>query len=123
MRKGFCEVCGPPRKAEFTICRVTRSGRRAERSLCGICAKDAERIALGDTGFPLTDLFTALVTERSGAGIGQNRTKVCPSCGNTEKEATEAGMVGCPLCYSVFRDEIAEVIRKLHGPDAARGLA
>ena len=116
MRKGFCEVCGPPRKAEFTVSRVSEAGRRAERSLCGRCANDAERIIFGDSRFPLTDLFAALVPRGPAAGIGVDRTKVCPSCGNTEQEVTETGTVGCTTCYSVFRDEIAGVIQKLHGP-------
>ena len=116
MRKGFCEVCGPPRKAEFTVSRVSEAGRRAERSLCGRCAKDAERIIFGDSRFPLTDLLAALVPRGPVAELGADRTKVCPSCGNTEQEVTETGTVGCTTCYSVFRDEIAEVIRKLHGP-------
>ena len=116
MRKGFCELCGPPRRAEFAVCRASAGGRRAERSLCETCARDAERIIFGAGGLPLTDLLKVLILERPASGNEENRTKVCPSCGNSADEVKEAGAVGCPMCYSVFRDEIAEVIRKLHGP-------
>ena len=116
MRKGFCELCGPPRRAEFAVCRASAGGRRAERSLCETCTRNVERIIFGAGGLPLTDLLKVLILERPASGNEQNRTKVCPSCGNTADEVKEAGAVGCPTCYSVFRDEIGKVIRKLHGP-------
>lgn len=116
MRKNFCELCGPPRRAEFTVSRVSESGRREERNLCEICARDAERIRFGDSRLPLTDLLSVLVLERAETGSEIDRTKVCPSCGNTVQEVTEAGAVGCSLCYSVFQDEIEEMVRRLHGP-------
>lgn len=120
MRKGFCEACGPPRKAEFTVSRISESGKRAERSLCARCAQNAERIIFGDTRFPLTDLYSALVTQSPAFDARGDRTKVCPECGNSEQEVVEAAEVGCTTCYAVFRDEIAEVIRKIHSPESQK---
>lgn len=118
MRKTFCELCGPPRRAEFTVSRVTGSGRREERNLCGQCARDAERIVFGESRLPLADLLDVLITERAAAGSDIDRTKVCPTCGNTEQRVLEAGEVGCPACYAVFRKEIDRIVRALHGPSA-----
>lgn len=118
MRKGFCELCGPPRRAEFTVCKVSEAGRREERNLCGICARDAERIVFGDSRLPLADLLRVLVLEKSRQDSELDRTKVCPACSNTEQEVREAGVMGCSVCYSVFREEIEDVIRQLHGPSA-----
>jgi protein arginine kinase activator len=114
MRKSFCELCGPPRRAEFTVCKISDAGRREERNLCGQCAKDAERILFGDSRLPLTDLLNVLVLERSGSESDSDRTKVCPSCGNSVQRVLEAGEVGCSTCYSVFRKEIDEVVRAMH---------
>ncbi len=118
MRKSFCELCGPPRRAEFTVCRVTGTGRREERNLCGQCARDAERVLCGESRLPLADMLNVLITERAASMSGGDRTKVCPTCGNTEQRVLEAGEVGCPSCYSVFRKEIDEIIRALHGSNA-----
>ncbi|HUV04643.1 MAG TPA: hypothetical protein VMX94_06000 [Armatimonadota bacterium] len=115
MRTGHCELCGPPRRTEFVVYLVSKAGRRAERRLCETCARDAERILFGDSGLLLTDLLKVLVTESSVAESEQNRTKVCPVCGNTIEEVEQGGMVGCSMCYTVFRTELDRVIRELHG--------
>lgn len=38
-------------------------------------------------------------------------SNVCPSCGWSEKQWEETLMVGCPLCYEVFSDQIDLVVR------------
>lgn len=112
-RDQICEVCGRP--AEFIVYSVSRSGRQNERGLCEACCADAERVLLGADGPPLVELFRGLVWDAPDSENGENRTKVCPSCGNTLDEVIEFGMVGCFTCYMVFRDQIDKVIRKLHG--------
>ena len=116
----LCESCRR-RSAEFTVCRVSGTGQRAERRLCETCTRDSERILFGDRGLPLTDLLKALVIEPSVSEGRENRTKVCPSCGNTVDEITGAGMVGCAVCYMVFREEIDQVICQLHGRPPGQG--
>jgi len=115
MRAGYCESCGPPRRAEFVICRVSKAGRRAERRLCETCAGNSERILFGDSGLLLTDALKTLATECSASENERNRTKVCPVCGNTIDEVEQGGMVGCSTCYTVFKAEVDRVIRELHG--------
>lgn len=114
MRKSFCELCGPPRRAEFTVCKISDAGRRGERNLCEQCVRDAERILFGESRLPLTDLLNVLITERAGRESDSDRTKVCPSCGNTVQTVLETGGVGCSTCYSIFRKEIDEVVRAMH---------
>jgi protein-arginine kinase activator protein McsA len=70
---------------------------------------------MGDSGLPLADLLETLVIERSVAQSEQNRTKVCPNCGNTVDGVEQAGEVGCSVCYMVFAKEIDRVVRELHG--------
>jgi len=115
MYRGYCESCGSPRRVEFVVYRASKAGRRAERRLCETCARDSERILFGDSGLLLTDLLKALATECSVSENEQDRTKVCPSCGNTVDEVEQGGMVGCSMCYTVFRAEVDRVIRELHG--------
>ena len=110
-RARICESCRRE-PAEFTVCLTSKSGRRGEQDLCGICARDRERVLFGDGGLLLTELLQA---ERFSANGEQNRTKVCPHCGNTVNKIIEAGEVGCAMCYVVFRDEVDKVIQELHG--------
>ena len=114
MRRELCESCGG-KPAEFSVSRVSKTGRRGERSLCESCARDSERVLFGDSGLLLTDMLKTLVMARSSSESGGNRTKVCPNCGNTVGEVKEAGIVGCSMCFMVFRDEIDRVIEELHG--------
>lgn len=114
MRPKLCESCRRE-PARFSVCRVSKSGRREERNLCEACARDSERILFGDRGLLVTECLQALVIERSSVEGEQNRTKVCPDCGNTVNVIEESGDVGCAMCYTVFRTEIDRVIRALHG--------
>jgi protein arginine kinase activator len=40
--------------------------------------------------------------------IGQ--TKACPSCGFTSEDLRKTGRLGCPDCYAVFSEMLADVI-------------
>lgn len=117
MRKDHCELCGPPAEAEYLVCSVSDSGRSPARRLCGNCARDCERIVFGDGGLSVTEALTTLVVEPMSLQSEQNRTKVCPVCGNGVSDVLEAGMTGCSTCYTVFRTEVDGVISQLHGAD------
>jgi protein-arginine kinase activator protein McsA len=120
MHRRFCESCGKG-QAEFIVCRASDAGGRTEQYLCEACARDAEHVMFGVSGLPMTDLLRALVVERPGSEIEQTRTKVCPGCGNTIDEVTESAMVGCAMCYSVFRNEIDRIVQEMHGHSFGQG--
>lgn len=110
-----CEWCGKP--AEYRVFIASEKGRQGERVLCEACARDSERILFGDSGLPMPDLLKALVLERLFSEIETDRPERsgCPRCGNTMQELAESAMVGCSVCYMVFRDEVDRLIRELHG--------
>lgn len=113
-RSRLCESCGCE-PAEFVVYRLSVTSRRAERNLCEACARQQERILFGNSGLSLTDLVRVLSAGCSASQGANNRTKVCPYCGNTQDEVEQAGMVGCSMCYIVFEAEVDRVIRFLHG--------
>lgn len=39
--------------------------------------------------------------------------KVCPRCGTTFEEYRRTGLLGCPVCYRFFRDQLIPSIRKV----------
>ena len=108
-----CEWCG--KEAQYKVFIASKNDRRDEQDLCEACARDSERVLFGDSGLPMPDLLKALVLERSTSESERDRTKECPRCGNTREELAESAMVGCSVCYMVFRDEIDRLVRELHG--------
>ncbi len=113
MRPRLCESCRS-RPAEYAVSRVVGGHTRQESRLCASCAANSERIRFGDRGLLLTDLVQSMLADASLADDGANRTKVCPGCGNTLDETRETGMLGCSMCYVVFRDEVHALIAELH---------
>lgn len=37
----------------------------------------------------------------------RNEVGPCPHCGCTQNQWKETGLVGCPLCYEVFRKDLS----------------
>ena len=108
-----CAVCGRP--ADCLVYRESSGGRREESQLCWPCARNRERILCGDGRLMASDVLLALIENRLVSAESRNRTKVCPVCGNTADGVLESGVVGCSECYEVFRDEIKQIVRDLHG--------
>jgi protein arginine kinase activator len=42
---------------------------------------------------------------------------ICPQCGLSIGEFHKTGRLGCSECYTVFRDELMPVFRRIHGHD------
>ncbi len=114
MRTEVCEACRR-QPAGFAVCKVVGSNTYRERHLCISCARDSERIQCGDSGLSLTDLLNTFIVQSNVAEEASTRTKVCPGCGNTFDETQNTGMLGCSMCYTVFRDYVDSAIGKLHG--------
>jgi protein arginine kinase activator len=109
----LCELCGCE-PAEFVVRLVTEISQGAEQNLCESCAVNRERILFGSSRLPLTALVKTLAARVESPENDDNRTKVCPFCGNTADEVERAGIVGCSTCYAVFQAEVDRVIRILH---------
>lgn len=120
MRQRLCESCRT-NPAEFTVRRIVGGRTRQERGLCASCAANSERVRFGNKGLLLTELLQSIQADRSFADDGADRTKVCPGCGNTVDGARETGMLGCCMCYVVFRDEVDNLIAELHGYAPGQG--
>lgn len=120
MRAGLCELCRK-RQAEFVVCKISGNERREERQLCAKCTGDREKIIYGNSGLLLTELVNIHLSKLSASSKEQNRTKVCPNCGNTIENTRQTGMVGCPTCYIIFEEEVGAIIAELHGYTVSRG--
>lgn len=41
--------------------------------------------------------------------------KICKACGMSLAEYERTGLLGCPSCYDVFKEELMPVIDRIHG--------
>lgn len=41
--------------------------------------------------------------------------KICPECGTRLSHFYKTYMLGCPKCYSSFREELSPVLKEIHG--------
>lgn len=45
----------------------------------------------------------------------QNKVKQCPKCKMIFSKYQESGLLGCPACYAVFREELLPYVLKIQG--------
>ncbi|MCD7729463.1 MAG: hypothetical protein LUI60_06075 [Clostridia bacterium] len=45
----------------------------------------------------------------------KHRKTVCPVCGMHYSEFERTGLLGCPVCYDVFKDELLPYIERIQG--------
>ncbi len=81
-------------------------GERCELHLCAQCAYEA----FGE--------FEQNVQNASLYGLfgdGEREEKVCPSCGLRFSDYEKTGLLGCPSCYDLFKEELLPYIARIQG--------
>lgn len=106
-----CDFCDS--KATVFLTQLIE-GQMKKVCLCDDCAK--ERGVTDPTGFSLADLLLSGLpggpgTHSPGAPA---RGKVCPTCGFTLDDLNRVRRFGCGDCYTVFRDEVSQMLRGMH---------
>ena len=107
------------------------NGKARAYSLCGECATklreqgELQQISSMLGGF--VSPFTSLQDELFGgffgipSTVGASTKKKCAACGSTYGEIASCGRVGCPECYTTFRDELSKTVRSIHGTTTHNG--
>lgn len=104
----LCRNCGK-RQATTHIKQII-NGEVQEYHLCSECAAK-----LGVTSFnpfEMSDLWGSLFSAPSQTAA---ETQRCGFCGSLFSEIAKKGRLGCPQCYSVFREQLLPSLRKMHG--------
>ena len=100
-----CDKCGAPSVYHSTL---IVNGVSQKTSLCRDCAiKEGvfnQRTSLFD------DVFNSFVDM---LGYEQIENVVCPVCKTSLRELKSTGKLGCPNCYEMFREEIANIIKRI----------
>ena len=107
-------LCSKCHKNEATVYyKQNINGEVKEYALCPECAAESE------LGFTPLNLFGSMFAPPKV----KRETKHCTLCNSTFEEIKQRGKVGCAECYSVFRDELAPMIRNIHSGAAHCGRA
>ncbi len=112
-----CDVCGK-RKATVHLTEIVDE-QMTEMHLCESCAR--EKSIQMEQQFGLADLLAGL------ADFGQQvkdieKVKIkCLNCGLGYEDFRKFGRLGCGECYTVFREHLANLLKKIHGSNRHLG--
>ncbi len=102
-----CDVCS---KAATVFLTQIINGQMTTVNLCDACSK--EKGVTDTMGFGLAEAFV-------GPGSGATTRTIasdlaCPECGFTQSQLKKIGRMGCPECYSTFRDGLDNLLTAMH---------
>jgi protein arginine kinase activator len=120
----LCEKCKQrPATVHFT---QIINNEKLEQHLCEECSQEYSNISFnftGDQGLSINKFLANLLN------YDNNFTKVeqdyqsgrCENCGVTYNQFTQGGKLGCSECYTVFRDRLESLLRRIHGNGLHKG--
>ena len=99
-----CDVC--EKEATVFLTQII-NGQMTTVNLCEECSK--AKGVTEETGFGLAEAF---LTPSHRAE--ESMEVVCDSCGFTASQLKKIGRMGCPECYSAFREGLDGLLRNMH---------
>lgn len=100
------------------------NGKETKYALCNDCANEVEKENNSFFADPLGGNLLGSLFAGVAPKIQQKKAeKKCSLCGATFRQLAENGKVGCPACYTSFREELAPTLKRLHGAAVHRGRA
>ncbi len=113
----LCEECGV-NEACYTIS-VMVGGQVTQRHLCADCmAKMNMNLAAGNVKHLLGAIMAAITgghEEESAPDVPPEKDVVCERCGTMLSQFTKSGHLGCPGCYTSFREQLTPMLQQIHG--------
>ena len=110
----LCDICGN-KEATVHLTEIVND-KVTKLHLCEECAK--EKGVEMEEHFGLSDLLAGL------ADLGTNNvepevmdTTKCPSCKFTYQDFKKVGRLGCSECYEAFKNQLAPLLKRIHGAD------
>jgi len=87
--------------------------------LCEDCAK--EKSEEMEAHFGLSDLLAGLADMAEIEETDVKKGAKCSFCGFTFNDFRRVGRLGCPKCYETFENQLASLLRRIHGQDRHMG--
>jgi protein arginine kinase activator len=107
----LCDICG--KKAATVHLTEIVDDEMSELHLCEECAR--QKSAQMEQHFGLSDLLAGLADFGSALEATATERKKCPNCGLTYADFKRIGRFGCSECYSVFKELLAPLLKRIHG--------
>jgi protein arginine kinase activator len=98
-----CDVCS--KEATVFLTQII-NGQMTTVNLCESCSK--EKGVTDTMGFGLAEAFL------SPAQLKAQEELVCDACGFTQSQLKKIGRMGCPECYTTFRDGLESLLTAMH---------
>lgn len=128
----LCERC--KKNDAVLFYKESVNGKEKSLALCEKCAAEAEKkgeignISFSDPFFShsadsIDKLFGSLFGLPQYKQKTLSASKKCSLCGATFADLVSEGKAGCPECYKVFADELADTINNIHGTTVHNGNA
>lgn len=110
----ICSECG---RHEAAVAYTEFSGGKAATwNLCEECAaRRGVSASLSSLSGPLVNILMGLLEEVGRDGGDAATGPVCGVCGLSLEEFRRVGRLGCSACYGAFREELAPLVRRIHG--------
>lgn len=105
-----CDGCG----ADNPVVHLTEvvNNKMAMLHLCQACAAEKGLDSSPGPISPLADFISNLGGSSSRPSNPQDR---CPFCGLSYPDFKEVGRLGCPECWTAFREPLEKLLRRVHG--------
>lgn len=110
----LCDKC---KKNEATI-HITEiiNNKMTKTHLCQECAEEeGVQISLYKPDYSLADFLAGLSGFTPSYKAKPELRKRCPQCKATYNDFKKSGRLGCVKCYEVFKNELAPLLKGLHG--------
>jgi len=120
-------LCHDCKKTESTV-HLTQivNNQKVVLDLCKECAeKRGFHSPFENLPFPLAEFVSGMVGSskktKSKSKKKSSGSKPCPGCGMTFDDFAKVGRLGCAQCYSAFKPDLVDLLRKIHGSCEHRG--
>lgn len=107
----LCDVCGK-KKATVHLTEIVDE-QMSEMHLCEECAH-AKSVQM-EQQFGLGDLLAGLSDFGKQIKEQQQVKMQCPNCGLNYEDFKKVGRLGCSECYTAYHDQLAILLKKIHG--------
>lgn len=116
----LCQDC---KKREATV-HLTQviNNETVELHLCGECAdKRKFHTPFEGVPFPLAEFLASMLDQSLIKKPGKISDAKCPTCGMFFSDFSKTGRLGCGNCYTTFKNQMNDLLRKIHGSTQHRG--
>ncbi len=116
----LCQDCGKKKSTVHLTEEI--NNEKVVLNLCRECAeKRGFRNPLEGVPFPLAEFLASMLSQTQIPKADQKPQMVCSACGMSFADFAQSGRLGCSGCYTTFRNQLDDLLRKVQGSTQHRG--